>query len=136
MMPSPLAESIGMADLRYAVILEPDDGAFSVIVPALPEVHTFGDTPDAALHIAREAIELCLEYRRDNGLVIPPAACARFAACGFKIDRQRGSHVILRHDDGRFVSVPMHAGSDVPRGLLASILDAAGLTPEELRDLL
>ena len=34
----------GMAELRYAVILEPDNGAFSVIVPAFPEVHTFGAT--------------------------------------------------------------------------------------------
>lgn len=29
-----------MADLAYSVIIEPDDGAFSVIVPALPEAHT------------------------------------------------------------------------------------------------
>lgn len=69
----PFAESVRMADLRYAVILEPDDGAFSVIVPALPEVHTFGKTPEEALQMAREAIELTLEYRRDKGLDIPPS---------------------------------------------------------------
>lgn len=66
-------EAFAMADLRYAVILEPDDGAFSVIVPALPEIHTFGETRDEALRMAREAIELTLEYRRDKGLEIPPS---------------------------------------------------------------
>ncbi|MGH7754818.1 MAG: type II toxin-antitoxin system HicB family antitoxin [Vulcanimicrobiaceae bacterium] len=62
-----------MAELAYAVILEPDDGAFSVIVPALPEVHTFGETLEEAMAMARDAIELSLEYRRDNGLEIPPS---------------------------------------------------------------
>jgi len=31
-------------DLRYAVVLEPDEDAFQVIVPAFPEIHTFGET--------------------------------------------------------------------------------------------
>ncbi|MGH7754819.1 MAG: type II toxin-antitoxin system HicA family toxin [Vulcanimicrobiaceae bacterium] len=55
---------------------------------------------------------------------------------GFRIDRQRGSHAILVRDDGRFASVPMHAGRDVPRGLLARILADTGMTADELRDLL
>jgi antitoxin HicB len=63
----------GMADLAYSVILEPDDGAYSVIVPALPEVHTFGETPEEAMNAAREAIELSLEYRRERGEEIPPS---------------------------------------------------------------
>lgn len=52
------AERFGMAELRYAVILEPepDGSAFNVIVPALPEVATFGDTPEHAIAMAREAI--------------------------------------------------------------------------------
>jgi len=28
----------GMPDLRYTVVIEPDDGAYSVIVPAFPEI--------------------------------------------------------------------------------------------------
>ncbi|MBV8338984.1 MAG: type II toxin-antitoxin system HicB family antitoxin [Candidatus Eremiobacteraeota bacterium] len=60
-------------DVQYAVILEPDDGAFSVIVPALPEVHTFGETQEEALRNAREAIELALIGRRDLGEEIPPS---------------------------------------------------------------
>lgn len=55
---------------------------------------------------------------------------------GFRIDRQRGSHAILENDEGRSVTIPMHAGRDVPRGLLAQILDDAGLTADNLRALL
>ncbi len=62
-----------MAQLAYSVILEPDDGAFSVIVPALPEAHTWGETPEQALAMAREVIELCLDERRARGEAIPPS---------------------------------------------------------------
>jgi len=60
-------------EIQYAVILEPDDGAFSVIVPALPEIHTFGETYQQALQNAREAIELALKGRRETGDDIPPS---------------------------------------------------------------
>jgi predicted RNase H-like HicB family nuclease len=60
-----------MADLRYTVVIEPDDGAFSVIVPAFPEISTFAETPEAALEMAQDAIRLSLDYRRDRGLDIP-----------------------------------------------------------------
>lgn len=60
-------------DLRYVVILEPEDGAFNVIVPALPEVATFGSSVEGALKMARDAIELSLQHRRDKGLDIPPS---------------------------------------------------------------
>jgi antitoxin HicB len=60
--------------LRYAVVLEPDSaGAFNVIVPALPEIATFGTTVEHALAMARDAIQLSLAYRRDEGLEIPPS---------------------------------------------------------------
>jgi hypothetical protein len=36
-------------DTRYAVVLEPDEDAFQVIVPAFPEIHTFGETVEDAL---------------------------------------------------------------------------------------
>jgi antitoxin HicB len=66
-----------MAELAYSVILEPDDAAYSVIVPALPEVHTFGETVEDAMNAAREAIELSLEYRRERGDEIPPSDADR-----------------------------------------------------------
>jgi len=55
---------------------------------------------------------------------------------GFKAVRQRGSHVRLRHDDGRVVTVPSHQGQDIGRGLLRKILRDAELSPDDLRELL
>lgn len=64
--------------LTYSVILEPQpEGGFSVLVPALPEVVTEGDTEADALRMAEEAIRLALDYRRDNGLDIPEDAVPR-----------------------------------------------------------
>ena len=56
----------------YTVVLEPmDDGGFLVHVPALPEVVTSGDTESEALDMAKDAIELVLESRRERGEAIP-----------------------------------------------------------------
>ena len=55
---------------------------------------------------------------------------------GFKIVRQRGSHVRLRHEDQRLVTVPVHPGQDVGRGLLRKILRDAEMTPEDFLRLL
>jgi predicted RNase H-like HicB family nuclease len=63
-----------MATLSYAVILEPEaEGGFSVIVPALPEAHTQGETVEEALANAREVVELVLECRAEFGENIPPS---------------------------------------------------------------
>ena len=53
---------------------------------------------------------------------------------GFEERRQSGSHLVLRHEDGRQTYLPMHTG-DVPTGTFRSILKQAGLTEEEFRDL-
>ena len=55
---------------------------------------------------------------------------------GFEVVRQRGSHVRLKHDDGRVVTVPVHSGQDISRGLLRKILRDAELSPKDLEDLL
>ena len=55
---------------------------------------------------------------------------------GFEIVRQRGSHVRLKHPDGRVVTVPLHSGSDIGRGLLRKILRDAELSREEFIELL
>ena len=49
---------------------------------------------------------------------------------GFQIVRQRGSHVRMKHPDGRIVTVPVHPGRDIGRGLLRKILRDAELTRE------
>lgn len=42
--------------------------------------------------------------------------------------RQSGSHIILKHLDGRRTSVPFHGNRDISRGLLARILNEAGIS--------
>jgi antitoxin HicB len=64
--------------LGLSVTLEPqEDGGFTVLVPALPEVVTEGNTEEEALANALEAIQAILEYRRDNGIAVPADATRR-----------------------------------------------------------
>jgi antitoxin HicB len=57
--------------LSFSVILEPqEEGGFTVLVPALPEVVTEGDTEQEALANAEEAIRAIVAYRRDHGIAI------------------------------------------------------------------
>jgi predicted RNA binding protein YcfA (HicA-like mRNA interferase family) len=51
---------------------------------------------------------------------------------GFEIVRTRGSHLFLRHADGRVTTVPVHAGETVGPGLLRSILRDLDLTVDDL----
>jgi predicted RNA binding protein YcfA (HicA-like mRNA interferase family) len=57
-------------------------------------------------------------------------------AAGFDLTTVRGSHHRLRHPDGRSTTVPVHAGKDVPKGTLRSVLRDAGLSAEDLQQLL
>jgi predicted RNA binding protein YcfA (HicA-like mRNA interferase family) len=41
---------------------------------------------------------------------------------GFEIIRREGSHVFLRHPDGRSTVVPIHFGEEIDRGLLNKII--------------
>lgn len=54
---------------------------------------------------------------------------------GFLDDHQKGSHLVLRHPDGRRITLPMHPG-DLKRYILKSILKQAGLTEDYFRKLL
>jgi predicted RNA binding protein YcfA (HicA-like mRNA interferase family) len=51
---------------------------------------------------------------------------------GFVAVRQSGSHVILRHADGRRTTVPVHVGRNVGRGLLRQIMRDAKLAVDDL----
>jgi antitoxin HicB len=64
-----------MTNYRFSVILEPQaEGGFTVLVPALPEVVTEGDSEEEALANAKEAIRAVLSYRQDSGIPIPADA--------------------------------------------------------------
>ena len=55
---------------------------------------------------------------------------------GWQVDRVRGSHHILVHpEQRRALTIPVH-NRELKTGTLASILRVAGITREELRQLL
>jgi predicted RNA binding protein YcfA (HicA-like mRNA interferase family) len=54
---------------------------------------------------------------------------------GFLVIRQRGSHVFLRHPDGRATVVPVHKGEELGRGILRRIIHDIELTRKEFLEL-
>ena len=69
-------------------------------------------------------------------LVNPRQLIAALEKAGFETIRQKGSHLRLKHPDGRVLTVPVHAGRDIGRGLLRKILRDADLSREEFVRLL
>ncbi len=53
---------------------------------------------------------------------------------GFRVVRQKGSHVFYRHPDGRTTTVPNHPRRDLARPLIREILQEIELTPEQFRE--
>ena len=57
---------------KFAVVLEPEqDGGFTVRVPSLPEIVTYGKDEREALAMAEDAIRLVLEDCAARGEPIP-----------------------------------------------------------------
>lgn len=54
---------------------------------------------------------------------------------GFIKDHQTGSHVYLRHPDGRVTSVSIHPGT-IPPGTMRAILKQTKIKAEDLKKLL
>ena len=62
----------------FTVVLEPEEeGGFTVRVPALPEIVTYGKDEDVALVMAEDAIRLVLEDMTARGESIPSAPTPR-----------------------------------------------------------
>jgi len=65
----------------------------------------------------------------------PREVVAVFQRAGWRIDRQKGSHLMLVNaDDTAGVTIPIHT-SDLSPGTLRSILKQAGMTVAEFNDL-
>ena len=60
---------------------------------------------------------------------------AALLRAGFVIQRQRGSHIQLKHADGRRTVIARHAG-DIPLGTLNGILSDLRIGVEGLKKLL
>jgi predicted RNA binding protein YcfA (HicA-like mRNA interferase family) len=61
---------------------------------------------------------------------------AALSKIGYRLDRQKGSHMVLRQDatPHRRLTVPDHR--EIAKGTLRAIIREAGLTVEEFRELL
>ena len=56
----------------YTTLFEPmPEGGFNVLVPAIPEICTYGDTLEEAREMARDAIRCYLESALKTGEPIP-----------------------------------------------------------------
>jgi predicted RNA binding protein YcfA (HicA-like mRNA interferase family) len=61
-------------------------------------------------------------------------AVKAFAAVGYAVDHQTGSHIVLRHPSGRRLSIPNHR--ELAKGTLRALIREAGLTKEQFAELL
>ena len=57
--------------MRYPVRLKPDDGAFVVTFPDIPEAITQGDDVDDAMHHALDALETAFDFYFRDGSPVP-----------------------------------------------------------------
>ena len=55
---------------------------------------------------------------------------------GFYFDRQKGSHAIYKHNDGRRVVIPIHSGKDIKQGTLTGMIQDVGIDKETFFNLL
>jgi len=55
---------------------------------------------------------------------------------GFKVIRQKGSHVIMINNKRNRIVIPVHPGKDIKPGLTRAILREAGINREKFLKLL
>ena len=62
-----------MRSRQYTIVLipEPEDGGYSVIVPALPGCVTQGETPEEAVAMAQDAIAGWIAVAEKHGETVP-----------------------------------------------------------------
>lgn len=55
---------------------------------------------------------------------------------GFEENRQKGSHLtLINHITRKTITIPIHTGIDIGKGLLKKILSDAGFTAEDFNKL-
>lgn len=67
---------------------------------------------------------------------LPTKVIKALSKIGFKVLRKHGSHVVLKHPDGRLTVVPVHSREEIGPGLLAKIIKDTRLSKAEFLDLL
>jgi len=70
----------------YTVIFRPlEEGGFDVIVPAIPEICTFGDTIEEARKMAEDAIKCYIESALELNEPIPADSEVSFEKIAIKV---------------------------------------------------
>ena len=69
-------------------------------------------------------------------LAEPEKVVRALANIGFKPVRQHGSHLVMKHPDGRITVVPIHKGEELGRGILRKIAKDVQISRDELVQLL
>lgn len=124
---------------------EPED---DVIVARVPDVDAFyvsyGETYEEAKEMLVDAIHGCVELAMERGWEIPsiPGVETKteiaeiHPAPGYSEPGARGRHVYMEDPDkGLSIPIPTHGDSDVPVGVIESILYQAGISREEWNSL-
>ncbi len=58
--------------MEYTVVIrKAPDGFYIASCPVIPEAHAQGETHEECVANLKEALELCLEYRKERGEEIP-----------------------------------------------------------------
>ena len=66
----------------------------------------------------------------------PKEVIKALSKLGFNPVRQKGSHLVLQHSDGRMTVVPIHGNEDIGRGLLLKIIRDGKVSKEEFLEIL
>ncbi|OGI57443.1 hypothetical protein A3B85_01045 [Candidatus Nomurabacteria bacterium RIFCSPHIGHO2_02_FULL_37_13] len=51
---------------------------------------------------------------------------------GYALDHTQGSHHVLRHSNGKKITIPIHRNKEIPKGTLLGILTDLDISKEEL----
>ena len=55
---------------------------------------------------------------------------------GFREIRQKGSHLFMRHPDGRTTLITIHPSEDIGKGLIRKVISDAKVTRDEWLELI
>lgn len=62
----------------------------------------------------------------------PERVVKAFERCGWRVTRQKGSHIILVKEDYPYnLSIPVHKGKPIKQGLMKKLIELSGLSTEE-----
>ena len=128
---------------RYAIVIEwsPEDDAFVVSVPDMPDLHTHGATREEAAMMGDEAIAVWLAADKKLGIEAPTP---RFSALGTlskdaqRIRRVRHRLNLSQREFADLLNVSLSTvrsweqGTRTPDGASLKLLDIAGRAPEVL----